>query len=164
MAKAARASERSTSLRRLEICALHLHSMLCCVHCTFLSTILYYAPSERSNKSSRKKMYCYNDQTNLILRDGCVKIFLTKLKRFSPLFVKYKGDFLSVNPSAVLAKYLHCLTSQAYKTSCQRWFYQAGCQVGLPVVPSSQIKEMGTSFTGLPNPLLKHRRRRFPVL
>ena len=80
------------------------------------------------------------------------------------MFVKYKGNFLSVTPSAVLAKYLHCLTSQVYKTSSQRWFYQAGCQVGLPVVPSSQIKEMGTSFAGLPNPLLKHRRRRFPVL
>ena len=105
-----------------------------------------------------------NDQTNQILHDGGVKFFLTKLNRFSPMFEKYKGDFLSVTPSAVLAKYLHCLTSQVYKTSSQRWFYQAGCQVGLPVVPSSQIKEMGTSFTGLPNPLLKHRRRRFPVL
>ena len=128
---------------------------------TFLPTILYYAPSERSNKKSRKKLYCYNDQTNLILHDGRVKFLLTKL---SPMFVKYKGDFLSVTPSAVLAKYLHCLTSQVYKTSSQRWFYQAGCQVGLSLFPSFQIKEIGTSFAELPNPLLKHRRRSFPVL
>ena len=60
------------------------------------------------------------------------------------MFAKYKGDFLSVTPSAVLAKYLHCLTSQVYKTSSQRWFYQAGCQVGLSVVPSYHPKSRRT--------------------
>ena len=146
MVKAARASERSTSLRRLEICALHLHSMLCCVHWTFLSppSCIMHQVKDLIKVRERNYNALDNDQTNQILHDGGVKFFLTKLKRFSPMFAKYKGDFLSVTPSAVLAKYLHCLTSQVYKTSSQRWFYQAGCQVGLSVVPSYHPKSRRT--------------------